>query len=786
MFSLIWIGLLSIMCGVLPSTRSQMNNFPVPETPMDFSQAISRLPTNLSCLSCKGKCGIMPNFKPSYGVVTPGCLCDEHCVTMGDCCPDFSEVCPELNENRMTAKDIMTKDIEYECYTGGVCWGETRYPLINNCPHAEGICERTPESIKTVIPVADTETGLHYSNALCALCNGARKIVPWVAKFYVNYADENSTEFEKNRFNSKPVTDDEYGEVIKLLREQHSVARFHPPSGFRPQRRCHGEIEVTRSCLKEWANDTIRTACEMGPRNFVSYKEHFGVWNFYNYFCAVCNGIDTSDLSCGLFKTSGVCGAVRVFSLEKLFSVNSDTGLSSNVLCKPGQTYIEQEAKCRNVKHFSTGEISDYFQVQFYVDLSVKELPYERAAHFISKIESHEQYNKYMKFSIGKCERQWEKRQDLLTIGATLNNTFDLNIRDISKNITYLISNFYNISVDNMSLLISTSNSSCKYIEYPLENIKPAWNGDVALSNRQVVKAGDYFISNVTLYVCTSQAVNSSLKDMFSDIVGWFTIIFMVLSIISLMAHLCLTFHFKSRGTHPMLTLTVCLLLSYISFLAAPLLVNVFYACYVAALVLHWSFMSSFCLMTATAADIYLLVSRSAKLLHVRDEGKCKKAIKTILPFLPSSILVLSALLIDIFNTSKLWAPLYAKGFCWINNFRGLLTFFVVPVGLCVLLTAVLTIISAIRLWLMTQNPPGAQKSRLAMFIKLSILTGLGWTFGFIAVPTNITALFIIFVILNASQGLFIFIVTWLPILHKKTSKVTKSSSSKQTTSSAI
>ena len=47
------------------------------------------------------------------------------------------------------------------------------------------------------------------------------------------------------------------------------------------------------------------------------------------------------------------------------------------------------------------------------------------------------------------------------------------------------------------------------------------------------------------------------------------------------------------------------------------------------------------------------------------------------------------------------------------------------------------------------------------MFVKLAGMTGLGWCFGLVAVPSGSDALFYVFLILIAIQGAGLFSVLW-------------------------
>ena len=49
-------------------------------------------------------------------------------------------------------------------------------------------------------------------------------------------------------------------------------------------------------------------------------------------------------------------------------------------------------------------------------------------------------------------------------------------------------------------------------------------------------------------------------------------------------------------------------------------------------------------------------------------------------------------------------------------------------------------------------------RKRLVLYTKLSTIVGLTWVSGFIATATKFEVLWYIFIVLNASQGIFIFV----------------------------
>ena len=252
---------------------------------------------------------------------------------------------------------------------------------------------------------------------------------------------------------------------------------------------------------------------------------------------------------------------------------------------------------------------------------------------------------------------------------------------------------------------------------------------------------------------------------MFSATIGWITIVSMAISIICIVMLQVLKCVFPETGKDLVVILAFCLLVSHVSFLIWPQLRFSYPACYTAGVIMHWAFLSSFAWMAAVAFDIYYLVSRAEKL---KKTSEMSKSWKCILPFVFPTLFVVSCMVIEESPMPHPWKPSYGRKLCWLNSSNALLVYFVAPVAIYVLVTAILATSSAAKLCYMTQDIPQAETNRFKTFIKLSVLTGFSWTSGFIAVPIQNVVLFSLFVILNASQGLFLLLAIWAPKLRKK------------------
>jgi G protein-coupled receptor Mth (Methuselah protein) len=98
----------------------------------------------------------------------------------------------------------------------------------------------------------------------------------------------------------------------------------------------------------------------------------------------------------------------------------------------------------------------------------------------------------------------------------------------------------------------------------------------------------------------------------------------------------------------------------------------------------------------------------------------------------------------------------YGEGLCYISTKKMIAFTFAMPVGFVVIsnLAMFLAVVCKIH------NLPKVQKSgdrnNLKIYAKLSTITGVTWVFGFVAEWTSVEALSYVFIILNASQGVFI------------------------------
>ena len=150
------------------------------------------------------------------------------------------------------------------------------------------------------------------------------------------------------------------------------------------------------------------------------------------------------------------------------------------------------------------------------------------------------------------------------------------------------------------------------------------------------------------------------------------------------------------------------------------------------------------------------------------------------------TLIVAVGVLLDSGSLWTAYAPSYGSHLCWISNRSGLGLFFVLPVALLLLQNVVLFAVTVNSIWNQLKaaqfaldknqsyrptkgkqashvgtgkgGDPHKNQVRFVLYIKLALIMGLAWSFGFVAALARIPGLWYPFILFNALQGAFIFI----------------------------
>ncbi|XP_041454142.1 uncharacterized protein LOC121407241 [Lytechinus variegatus] len=188
--------------------------------------------------------------------------------------------------------------------------------------------------------------------------------------------------------------------------------------------------------------------------------------------------------------------------------------------------------------------------------------------------------------------------------------------------------------------------------------------------------------------------------------------------------------------------------------------------CSGAAIVTHYCLLAVFTWTNILAWDLVRHFASSSFLPKRHRETRRMTVYLTIGWSLPL-IIIVPCLIIQSQNSSMFR---YGKigSSCWIYQAKGIVLTFLVPVAVSFLLNVVLFLLTAYGVHKSKRDSSVLHKSarerRMQLFqellvhFKISCLLGFGWSFGFIGAFAKVAAVWTIFIITSALQGIFVFV----------------------------
>ncbi|XP_056008745.1 adhesion G protein-coupled receptor E3-like [Ostrea edulis] len=181
--------------------------------------------------------------------------------------------------------------------------------------------------------------------------------------------------------------------------------------------------------------------------------------------------------------------------------------------------------------------------------------------------------------------------------------------------------------------------------------------------------------------------------------------------------------------------------------------------CKALSIVTHFAFLAAFFWMNVMSFDIFFTFSTGFTKLGEKGTSSKRMRLYWLYAWLGAVIIVGSAASVE-YTSDSSFKPGYGDGVCWISNSSGLLVFFLVPIAILLFSNFVFFFIAAISIHMSSKKTSRILKRKntckLLIYIKLSVVMGLTWCFGFSAAATNSQALWYLFIFFNALQGFFI------------------------------
>ncbi|GBO40917.1 hypothetical protein AVEN_158365-1 [Araneus ventricosus] len=289
------------------------------------------------------------------GVVTSrSCYCDSTCEFYKDCCADSEYF--QMNSTKTTKSFVCKR----KALMVSSCVKEWTGPdFIEKSCKSDTISDVDPVGNT---PVTSETTGVTYSNYYCAICNGdAEKLIVWNIKLSCPHLSADSPikkdDAFKYIFYNHPTN--EWGYVLrddtskKMSFHGCAISNDIPDIHELKVRPCVSE-EV-KTCATTWRKDLIHEMCTNGYTDPV----YSNGTKYKNFYCAICNRVDQSEISCGQAigpRTSQKPESEdkNNFSFSLLLDINFTEGnlvgkRIAEVTCVKGEIFDPFARRCRNI-----------------------------------------------------------------------------------------------------------------------------------------------------------------------------------------------------------------------------------------------------------------------------------------------------------------------------------------------------------------------------------------------------------------------------------------------------
>ena len=263
----------------------------------------------------------------------------------------------------------------------------------------------------------------------------------------------------------------------------------------------------------------------------------------------------------------------------------------------------------------------------------------------------------------------------------------------------------------------------------------------------------------------SGSGTNSERKTNDTDlqVLGIITIICMSISIICLLIRIAFQFcipFFWSLAGRMQVQLAIALLISFVFVLIGAFVEDYHSFCYFCSVVKNFGFLATFSWMSAISFITWKIFGTDS-IKHKPKTNKYNLSKISVPVWLIPTLLTAFTIMMDFVVIDNSFSPSFAQNLCWYNQRYALLMYFGIPIALCLIANIILFILTAIQLRKAFRNSKAVSKQEqknFQVYIRLCLLMGITWILGFITPFVDHVVLNSLFVILNALQGLFLFI----------------------------
>lgn len=686
--------------------------------------------SNPSCQersSCPAADSVAP--RSPNDIIYRNCYCDDVCQSYDDCCQDY------VRHPQATVETVHLQPEVIGCQPPGVRFKDRgflnrlvsskwSFAMINRCPRdynepfIAAKCELGNDPSSDLfyrVPVNGKSSKLLYLNYYCALCNGAGEVVFWSGHLDVCTIFDGKDEDERLRRIASVQT-------MELVRNNsHCELTFDFPEGY-PPRPCKN---VTRRCSDGWtgAAETVRKCQDRtNSTSYVYYRQSGPIYR--NRHCAVCNYVNDTDTTCvDPTVPSDHSPPFHIPPFSVLVDLNSETLVLERKgdvhlqnqtrvelrRCDIGSVYDPFKAVCRPVFCRKDYVLTDSGCVPSNTDPETGLGPKDLTTHH--RTEDSGQLDCDQRISLNQSEYR---------------------IFDNHTLYVYHLNDWY----DKGSYLVADTNTSVMICS--------------PFSGRQY---------NVTVY-------EQVVMFHFDQTQSLLSVIGVVVSLASLMVLFVVYMALPVMRNTPG-KCVICLISSlfvgqlcylFVWFRRSPV-------CFYQAAAMHFGYLAAFFWTNVLAFDICRAFMSTTATTITESGSHSKRFILFSLYAwtLPAAIVAVCVAL-DVMDLDESFRPHYGEVACWIASKTSLLVFFVVPVGVILIVNVVFFVMAVYcicraSLAAESATPASHTKGQLLVYIKLSFIMGLTWVFGLLATLSRWIVLWYAFICLNSLQGAFLALV---------------------------
>ncbi len=772
--------------GVSQGSAPPRPTGPSPLTPMPTSGIQVSCPMRYKC---EERFGLPLNYHDK------NCYCDALCETYGDCCKDYVRPSgvkgrrTKLARNSFTCQRVEEIDRNVEIYVVDSCPRDfTDTEIRGKC---EGAASSENEDAFQRIPVVSKDSKVLYKNFYCAQCGGDLNVSFWKVLLNCEHIPE-----PLSNISSEAVLE---GAVrFAAQNRQFCGTLFAAPSNDLKARTCKSNIG---RCDRSYTEKKMAKKC----RSHTSYV-YVGLEVFKNKFCAQCNYVNESYLSCEDTRTPRILFEepqliTAPFSI--LLDLNTGAGsISEHRMRVNGQIEVSEVASA--VEPCPDNHVYDHFRrrcrmlvctgTHHLVGADCVPINPEESEPTTESLDAELSEGGPGVDSPNPPEPDFERpnkpnnNRNLDEIGLEYSDTYDYD-GDYSneRRNPYPHSDGHDPDSDPERMVPydrnhmendphhdpnSQPDQQFNCPPFLKLNDSEYWLYDnhsvFVYALNQMFHAHEVQYDGKFAYVCapyrerggghlvnnhSTAAVNATvIMFTYTYLQSFISFVGLLVSMMALLIMFVMYCAYKQLRTAAGLSamsLAFALFVAQGLFLFGMQRTDKHIVCLSIGALMHYFFLVAFFWLNAMSFDIYRTFSSSNS-----EEGGCRFACYFFYAWLTPACIVGVSLSLDFFQFAEdIYQPHYADHICWIVRRYALLFMFALPIAILLAVNIIIYIISLLKS--ITANKEKG-RGRLLLYIQLSFIMGLTWIFAFIATLTEMWVFWYVFIAFNSFQGIFI------------------------------